>query len=381
MSGFRNRLLKSALTGGLPSGYYLCEYIESDGTQYIDTGFIPNQDTRVVTNVELKLDGNNYFLFGARYSEYKNTYGFNAYETCYRTHYNTTHPDYDTSVSYTTRFTIDKNKNITTIGGSNVIEQTYSAFEAPCSMYIFAVNENGTAKTFGTAKVFSFSIYDNGVLVRDYIPCINPDGYFGLYDKVGKTFYGSANNNPFTGKVYIGGSYTSVDYIDIVDNYINTGVKPNSNTRVILNAQSLITPVIADAYCWFGVRDATNKYFYELYDASSKYNSVYFFYGSKYTYQFDIDWSLKHKLEINKNTATIDGVSYTESAQSFSIDYELYIAADNNEGTMFGALSMRFYNCIIMEGDIVLRNYVPCVKADGTQGVFDLVNHTFYTLT
>ena len=34
----------------LPSGYTQVEYIESKSgeTQYIDTGFIPNQDTRVV---------------------------------------------------------------------------------------------------------------------------------------------------------------------------------------------------------------------------------------------------------------------------------------------------------------------------------------------
>ena len=31
----------------LPSGYTRLEYIESTGTQYIDTGFIPNQDTRI----------------------------------------------------------------------------------------------------------------------------------------------------------------------------------------------------------------------------------------------------------------------------------------------------------------------------------------------
>lgn len=162
--------------------------LTSDGTVYFDTGFIPNQDTRVVTDVKFQLDGSNDFLFGARYSEYKNTYGFNAYKTYYRTHYNTEHPDYAKSVSYTSRFTIDKNKNITTIGGSNVIEQTYSAFEAPCSMYIFAVNENGTAKTYGVATIYNFKIYDNDKLVRFYIPVSNSDGVSGLLDLVNQTF-------------------------------------------------------------------------------------------------------------------------------------------------------------------------------------------------
>ena len=39
-------------TKDLPSGHKPLEYIESSGTQYIDTGFIPNQDTRVVVDFE-----------------------------------------------------------------------------------------------------------------------------------------------------------------------------------------------------------------------------------------------------------------------------------------------------------------------------------------
>ena len=32
----------------LPSGYTRLEYIETTGTQYINTGFVPNQDSRIV---------------------------------------------------------------------------------------------------------------------------------------------------------------------------------------------------------------------------------------------------------------------------------------------------------------------------------------------
>lgn len=36
----------------LPSGYTPLEYIKSSGTQYINTGFNPNQNTRVVVDVK-----------------------------------------------------------------------------------------------------------------------------------------------------------------------------------------------------------------------------------------------------------------------------------------------------------------------------------------
>ena len=35
----------------LPSGYKRLEYIQSTGTQYIDTGFKPNNNTRVVMDL------------------------------------------------------------------------------------------------------------------------------------------------------------------------------------------------------------------------------------------------------------------------------------------------------------------------------------------
>ena len=37
----------------LPSGYKRLEYIQSSGTQYIDTGFKPNQDTGITIDFQL----------------------------------------------------------------------------------------------------------------------------------------------------------------------------------------------------------------------------------------------------------------------------------------------------------------------------------------
>ena len=42
MSNFRRRLMMSIKKSKLPSGYTELEYLESTGTQYIDTGIIPD---------------------------------------------------------------------------------------------------------------------------------------------------------------------------------------------------------------------------------------------------------------------------------------------------------------------------------------------------
>ena len=48
-------------------------------------------------------------------------------------------------------------------------------------------------------NLYSCQIYDNGTLVRDFVPCINGSGEVGLYDLVGKQFYGNAGTGVFTG--------------------------------------------------------------------------------------------------------------------------------------------------------------------------------------
>ena len=47
MSTLGNNLMAQyyAQNQGLPFGYEAVEYLESTGTQYIDTVFVPNQDT------------------------------------------------------------------------------------------------------------------------------------------------------------------------------------------------------------------------------------------------------------------------------------------------------------------------------------------------
>ena len=49
-------------------GVNYVEYIGSDGAQYIDTGFVPNQDTRVVCEFDYTTAG---YVFGAEVA-YKN---------------------------------------------------------------------------------------------------------------------------------------------------------------------------------------------------------------------------------------------------------------------------------------------------------------------
>ena len=183
----------------LPSGYTKLDYIESSGTQYINTGFKPNQNTRVLMDVEV-LGTTQCAPFGARVSQSGTTYTlFLMTATTGRTDYGTSKQTMTFS-SILGRYTIDANKNVVNVNGVS-ITHTASTFSVDHNIFLLAVNTAGKASNFAKVKLYSCKIYDNGTLVRDFIPCKNASGTIGLWDNVNSVFYANAGTGTFsTGK-------------------------------------------------------------------------------------------------------------------------------------------------------------------------------------
>ena len=182
----------------LPTEYQEVEYIESSGTQYIDTGFMPNQDTRVVCDIDYTLTAATAWLFGARTSNEVKTYNVLTYLSKYRSDYNNKTLDCTSHVNPTGRFVLDKNKNITYFDNVVGVDVTYAAFQCDYTLYLFANNDAGTAAKHGTFKLFSCCVYDNGTLVRDFVPCYRKvDNVAGLYDLVNNVFYTNVGSGVF----------------------------------------------------------------------------------------------------------------------------------------------------------------------------------------
>ena len=180
----------------LPSGYTKLDYIESSGTQYINTGFKPNQNTRVVMDVEV-LGTTQCAPFGARASQSGTTYTlFLLTATTGRTDYGTSRQAMTFS-SILGRYTIDANKNVVNVNGVS-ITHTASTFSVGHNIFLLAVNTAGTASNFAKVKLYSCKIYDNGTLVRDFIPCKNASGTIGLWDNVNSVFYANAGTGTFS---------------------------------------------------------------------------------------------------------------------------------------------------------------------------------------
>lgn len=190
-------------TNILPSDFTQVDYIESSGTQYINTLFFPNQDTSVEMVLEtLSLSSGNHSFFGARQSSTINHYGVtlggangNLVYDGYGQHSNNT----NFTVSENTKYKIYKNKNNLYINDALIFSDTYTSFTPNTGMYLFAMNQTSSVTFLSSIRVYSCKVYDGDTLVRDFIPCYRiSSSAVGLYDLVNDEFYTNRGEGTFT---------------------------------------------------------------------------------------------------------------------------------------------------------------------------------------
>ena len=155
---------------GLPSGYAELEYIENTGTQYINTGVVPTKQTKI--EIEVSDWGSSEVsttLFGAqkpsgsRYEVFINSSGK------YRSYYFGAYKDFS-GVSCVDKSTVIRDGVTTTINGVSVTNtEQYTNPNVP--LFLLAHNSDGTATRIASAKLYSCKIYENGIRVRNYVPC------------------------------------------------------------------------------------------------------------------------------------------------------------------------------------------------------------------
>lgn len=195
--------------GKLVEQYTKTEYLQSSGTQYIDTGYKPGGNTRVVcefSRIARSGSGIGAALFGARRA--KNNYDYTFWGYNYQDEVNFADNYYSTNqtitVPTTERILVDKNKNVTTINNSSSVTHSFYNFGSVYNMYIFATNKAGSPDTaqMGSLRIYYMKIYNNDVLVRDFVPVVDINGTPGLLDLVNKVFYSNRGSGTFsTGQI------------------------------------------------------------------------------------------------------------------------------------------------------------------------------------
>lgn len=244
--------------------YKNLEYIESTGTQYIDTEFVPDSNTTVEMQIAFTEAGITHALFCARSAPQDNTFTcFNLVNVGLRFDYYQTYSNsinYIPAVSEVVKVRIEKNKAYV----NDVLKYTHTevSFTAGANMYLLASyilngSEYGTVNNFAKAKLYYCKIYDGDTLVRDFVPALDIEsGKAGLYDNVNNKFY-SSKQDDFKYIV----DYTSIDDIVAgVDHAIQlrTNAKNDDGTDTITGVDwfsyggTVCSNVYASGNSWIG---------------------------------------------------------------------------------------------------------------------------------
>lgn len=204
----------------LPNYARRIEYLESTGTQYVDTGYYADGYTAVDAVMRLNADINSKFavlFFGPT---------IRAVPCYWGQYHHDGLPSPNSPLFFycrqkTMRYTCwtpaafaelvewgtyHFSANSVTLNGRslryNNVPAERGALRVPSTLQIF-----GTA-TAGTVQIASMKIYDNGTLVRSFVPCrVGQTGY--LWDEVTGAFFGNSGTGNFVlGTDIAGGAST-----------------------------------------------------------------------------------------------------------------------------------------------------------------------------
>ena len=393
------------------------EYIENSSYAYIDTKYIPTNNT----NIETKLEVTSYkeewgeWLFGARKDSSNQQFALlllTASDKKASWTFAKTRASGSTLFNENVAYTISNNKNVLTItDGTNTdtLTATNSTFTSPVSMYIFNLNNNGSLPTSNSAliKLYYFKIYEGQTLVRDFVPVLQVSTRrYGLWDKVEGKFYTSPNGIEFSGMNPMvfdanGNIYWLKNYVQSRGyySYATTPIKAKSTDLIKMGFTVTSRP--STDYCFLiGYYNSESNRF-GIYMRTSSYRwSFDFWRGNNSSSRKHADASIAAPALNKRYDLIVGNPSLTSSTEAYAYDAasdtvlipsgttinnttssNSYIISENRSGKA-GYVTRYYYVKIYKQenGEKVLKfDAIPVQRdSDDVWGFYDKLTNTFY---
>ena len=184
--------IADSILEGLPL-YTELEYIQSTGTQFVDTRFVPDNDTKyeiVLSNVNISGE---YVIFGTKV--YNSNQDLLVVQSGNIRWYYPAGSFYHITDNPTAKCTITCYRGTTTYNGN--ILSTSTAIHSDVNttnLYLLRCKQN---TNFASCRIYSFKVYKNNTLVRDFIPVKDLANVVCLYDLVTNEFYYNSGTGTF----------------------------------------------------------------------------------------------------------------------------------------------------------------------------------------
>ena len=376
----------------LPAGFKKCAYLQSDGTQWIDTGVAPDSETGIC------IKGQN--------MQYGNCIPIGVAEGSYaiyppRLRNNDIYYHYGTSA--TKMFSVDSAGDCVFTSSINLYNSKIVKFDSEDTdmelvlssqirtftlpICFFSYNYNGSfAETASKwlGRIFRVKITQGDSLIHDYVPCLDANGRPCMYDIIEQeALYNQSGGTEFTYCVehQLPSDFIKLRYLESTGTqYIKTNHVPTNETGLYMYAYSYG----GDCYP-MGMRDSSSNTLLYMGRVSSS-SQDYFRWGTA----INIGYFASRKFEstlnwLNDRQATITAPSLAKRVFSlgtlpFTPLYQLYLFGINNQDTsLVNPWNGQIYRAKISEGSEIIRDFVPAYdKRLDRPCMYDLINNVAY---
>lgn len=374
---------------------YYCEveYLESTGTQYIDTGLTGNTNTKAELSVTISTQSTgNVGIFGSRGNSANSNllaigYGTSALAIDFN---NSSYSIYRAAISYAPGtkyicYTSKEERFIKDENGLVLAQNTTLCNDTISTGKLLLFAETGVNLRL-EGKIFYAKIWDD-VLARDYIPVLDNNMRPCLYDKVtGKLFYNQGSGEFIAGPcVTDGPKYTALNWLQSDGSaYINTGYALKSeNCRI---ETSLYRTSDKTSRYVFGARSSINGstnysptfnlpgYYTARIDCGKINGSVSFKTGSWHDFIIDIQSNV---LNIYNNGINV--VANKTVTGTLVNGYSFYLFCHNNQGAAMnvaGNVASPYWR--LYDDGVLVRDMIPVLDENGVPCMYDKVEKVFH---
>lgn len=393
--------LEDEQLGILPEGFKHVKYLIANGSQYIDTNYVPTNKTGYYLEGQAYNATNSYIL-GARNESSSDTriyfaltqnigYGWNVWG------------DVTKDAAYLrqeTKVSLNFLNNRTVLTSIN--EKDFTSvlsdlnFIPSQSIFLFTFNNGGTPYAEGLkGRIDTFLISEGDQIVRQFVPCLDEDGIPCMYE----IYTGTAHYNQGSGQfsypreyindpINLPAGYTKCVYLQSNGTqWIDTEVIPTDETGLYLKAQHLGY----DFHVPLGSVITNQIMFYPpIYSLSNKYSAYAFKSAMVQMFYYDKADDLIYTSTMNLyNDRTVN--LWSEDTEHHGIVTPTPNTTEMpslwlfswNAGTgaihaTNGKFIGRIFRAKITQGDYLIHDFVPCLDTDNRPCMYDLVTQEPY---
>lgn len=382
----------------LPAGYIKCAYLQSNGTQWINTGHIPNADTGVYLKAQ-HLSYGDFIPFGSweNSSSYYYPLRFNTNSKANVYSFGTTYQlsfyyDRSDDLIFTSTMNLYNDRTVNfwseDTNWFDIIPVDFTTtFTRPLWLFSYNMDDMAINATYGAfgGRIFRAKITQGEALIHDYVPCLDDSGRPCMYDLIEQTpLYNQSSGEEFQYAIehQLPSDFFKLKYLeDTGIQFIDTGVIPTNETGLYVDAQQ-ITHTSGHAM-GSGLDTSSNGFGVPRFLKGTA-NSCGFMWKTWNSYgNIGCGTRFEGYLNLyNDRTATLKTAGTTEKNNTlgelgFTPTVSIYMFKSNH--STLREWKGRIYRAKITQGTELIRDFVPAYDTRSSKPcMYDLINNVAY---